>query len=135
MLAIEVDEQSIQVALDRIVQEAQQMLMKRYVLSGVARTLCDEVEDYNLITQEDDHFLVLLPEVTPDKLSELVNRLHNLVYEQVGVNLIIGTASFPDDAVTFESLMEKARKDASHNMKASSSTSYIAVNHPTSHIA
>ena len=28
--------------------------------------------------------------------------------EQVGVNLQIGTASFPDEAITFENLVEKA---------------------------
>jgi hypothetical protein len=135
MLAIEIEEESIEVALHQIVKEAQQTLMKRYVLSGVARALCDTLEDYNLITQEDDHFLVILPETTPDKLDELIRRLHNLVGEQVGVNLVIGSASFPGDAVTFESLMEKARKDASHKLKSSAPSSRVAMNKPTSDTA
>jgi GGDEF domain-containing protein len=78
------------------------------VLSGVASTLCDELEDYNLIAQRNDHFLALLPEVTPGKSSDLIERLRRAVSEQVGVALQIGTASFPGDAVTFESLVEKA---------------------------
>jgi arginine utilization protein RocB len=79
------------------------------------------LEDYNLITQENHHFLVMLPEIAQEKVNELMNRLQNLVTEQVGVRLIIGAASFPGDAVTFESLIEKARKDAHYKLKAASS--------------
>jgi GGDEF domain-containing protein len=108
LIAIGVEEGSIQVALDRMVQEAQQAMMKQYVLSGVARTLCDELEDYNIIAQRNDHFLALLPEVAPEKLTDLIEQLCRAVSEQVGATLQIGTASFPEDAVTFESLVEKA---------------------------
>jgi GGDEF domain-containing protein len=108
LMAIGVEEKSIQVALDRMVQEAQQVMIRRYVLSDVARTLCDELEDYNIIAQRNDHFLVLLPEVTSEQLSGLSSRLYNVLSEQVGVTLQIGTASFPEDAVTFESLVKKA---------------------------
>ena len=108
LMAIGVEEESIQVALDRMVQEVQQAMMKQYVLSGVARTLCDELEDYNVIAQRNDHFLALLPEVVPEKLSDLTERLRRAVSEQVGVALQIGIASFPEDAMTFESLVEKA---------------------------
>jgi GGDEF domain-containing protein len=108
MMAIGVEEESIQVALDRMVQEAQQTMMKQYVLSGLARTLCAELEDYNIIAQRNDHFLALLPEVTSEQLIDLTGRLRKAVSEQVGVTLQIGTASFPGDAMTFESLVEKA---------------------------
>jgi GGDEF domain-containing protein len=108
LVSIGVEKESIQVALDRMVQEVQQAMMKRYVLSDVARMLCSELEDYNIIAQSNDHFLVLLPEVTSEQLTDLVSRLRQAVSEQVGVTLQVGTASFPDDAVTFDSLVEKA---------------------------
>jgi GGDEF domain-containing protein len=108
LMAVGVEEESIQVALDRMVQEVQQAMMKQYVLSGVARTLCEELGDYNIIAQRNHHFLALLPEVTPERFTDLIERLRKAVSEQVGVTLQIGTASFPDDAVTFESLVEKA---------------------------
>jgi len=108
LMAIGIEEESIQIALDRMVQEAQQAMMKQYVLSDVARTLCDELEDYNIIAQRNDHFLALLPEAAPEQLTDLANRLRKAVSEQVGVTLQVGIASFPEDAVTFESLVEKA---------------------------
>jgi GGDEF domain-containing protein len=117
LMAVGVEEKSIRVALDRMVQEAQQAMMKRYVLSHVARMLCDELEDYNIIAQSNDHFLVLLPEVTSEQLSDLSSRLHKALSERVGVAPQIGSASFPEDAVTFESLVEKAVRQMSGESK------------------
>lgn len=108
LLALKVEEESIQVALDRMVQEAQQVMMKQYVMSSVSKTLCDELEDYNIIAKRNEHFLVLLPEVTPDQLPDLTKRLCKTVSEQVGVTLQVGTASLPENALTFEGLVEKA---------------------------
>jgi GGDEF domain-containing protein len=121
LMAVGVEEKSIQVALDRMVQEVQRAMMKRYVLSDVARTLCLRLEDYNVVAQTNDHFLILLPEVTSEQLTDLVGRLRQVVSEQVGVTLQVGTASFPDDAVTFESLVEKAVGEMNGKKKAESS--------------
>jgi GGDEF domain-containing protein len=110
LMALRVEEESIQVALDRMVQEAQQAMMKQYVLSGVSKTLCNGLEDYNIIAKRNDHFLVLLPEVTPDKLPDLVKQMRKAVSEQVGVTLQVGTASLPENAATFEALVEKAEE-------------------------
>lgn len=133
LMAIGVEETSIQVALDRMVQEVQQAMMKQYVLSGVARTLCDELEDYNIIAQRNHHFLALLPEVTPERLTDLIERLRKAVSEQVGVTLQIGTASFPEDAVTFESLVDKAvgEMDAEPKPGASPQPQRLTTKHHT----
>ena len=108
LLAIEIENASIQAVLDRMVQEAVQAMMKQYVLSDVARTLCEKLEDYDIIARHDDNFLILLPEVTSGQLFDLAGRLREVVYEETGVALKVGVASFPEDALTFENLMEKA---------------------------
>ena len=113
LMAIRVDDKSIEAALDRMVQEAQQAMMRQYVLSGVFKTLCGELEDYNIIAKHDDHFLVLMPEATPDKLPHLIHWLRRTVARQVGVTLQIGAASLPEDALTYESLVEKAVQEMS----------------------
>ena len=108
MVALGIEEGSIQVALDRLVKETQETMMKRYVLADVARTLCSELEDYNLIARCDDCFLILLPEVSSEKLGTIIDRLRTVVYDQVGVAPTFGTASFPESATTFESLVDIA---------------------------
>ena len=117
LVAVGVEEKSIQVVLDRMVQEVQQAMMKRYVLSDIARTLCHGLEDYNVIARTNDYFVILLPEVTAERLPDLLSRLHQTVSEQVGVCLQIGAASFPDDAVTFEALVDKAVGEMNGNRK------------------
>ncbi len=108
LLVVHIEEESIKVAVDRMVQEVQQAMMKQYVLSGVSKMLCDELEDYNIIAQTNNHFMILLPEITPEKVPALTNRLRQVVSERMGVTLRIGAAALPEDAVTLEGLTEKA---------------------------
>ena len=108
LLVVHIEEESIKVAVNRMVQEVQQAMMKQYVLSGVSKMLCDELEDYNIIAQTNNRFMILLPEITPEKLPALTNRLRQVVSERMGVTLRIGAAALPEDAVTLEGLTEKA---------------------------
>ncbi|MBN1487742.1 MAG: hypothetical protein JW981_08880 [Anaerolineae bacterium] len=111
MVAVGVEDKSIQVALDRMVQEAQQAMMKQYVLSDIAKTLSNQFEDYDIIAHKDDHFILLLPEFSAQELDSLKNWLHDVVAKQLDISLKIGAASFPEDAVTFETLVQKAIED------------------------
>jgi len=117
LVAIGIEESSVQVVLDRMVQEAQQAMMRQYVLTNVAKVLCDELEDYDIIAQGDGHFLVLLPEITPKNLGELTEGLRATVAEQVGVMVQIGTSSLPTDAVTFDGLIETASTEMNNRLK------------------
>jgi hypothetical protein len=81
VIALGIEESSIEVVLDRLVKKTQDRMMKRYVLADVARTLCSELEDYNLIARSDDCFLILLPEMSSDKLEPVVDRLRTVVHD------------------------------------------------------
>lgn len=117
LMAIGVEEKSISVALNRMVREAQQAMMKHYVLSQISKALCDELEDYSIVAQTDDRFWILVPEVTSDGVSTMIDGLHETILERVGVVPRIGAASFPDDALTFDSLMEKAVSEMKRGRK------------------
>ena len=108
LLVVHIEEESITVAIDRMVQEVQQTMMKQYVLSGVSKVLCDELKDYDTIAQNNNRFLILLPEITSEDLPTLTNRLRRVVAERLGVTLRIGAAALPGDALTLEGLTEKA---------------------------
>jgi hypothetical protein len=131
LMAVSIEEGSIQIAVDRMVQETQQAMMRQYVLSSVAGTLGDVLEDYNIIAQDNNHFLILMPEVSREQLDDLVGGLRQLVSEQVGVALQVGTASFPDDAMTFDSLTEKAIQDMKEKSEPSPAHSQLIPEHHT----
>jgi GGDEF domain-containing protein len=108
LMTVGVDEKSIKVALDRMVQETQMAMMKQYTLSDISKTLCKTFEDSDIIVKSNDHFLIVLPETRVENVPGLIERLRRQVSEEVGVNLKIGTASLPVDGFTYEGLIEKA---------------------------
>lgn len=108
LLALKPDPQALNVTVDRMVKEAQEAMIRQYVTASISKTLTDELDDYNLIAKGKEHFLVLLPEVSPERLPELEQRLRRVVAERVGVPVQIGAASLSRDITTFEGLMQKA---------------------------
>ena len=110
LLAVAIDDTSLKLQVDRIVQEAQQAMMKQYALTAVGRLLCDRLEDCDTIVQNNEHFLVLLPETCPEDLPGLIERLRQQSTEQIGVELKIGAASLPEDGFTLEGLVEQATR-------------------------
>jgi hypothetical protein len=111
LMSVAVEEKSIKVALDRMVQEAQLTMMNQYALSAVSKLLCDKLEDCDIIVQNNNNFLILLPETMQEDMPSLTERLRQQVYDQVGVNIKIGTASLPQDGFTLEGLINKAIHD------------------------
>jgi hypothetical protein len=108
LLVVGIEEKSIQARLDRMVQEVQLVMMKQYAMSQVSKTLCDKLEDCDLVVQSNDHFLIVLPETKSEDLPGLIDRLRQQVYGDVGVDLKIGSASVPEDSFTLEGLIDKA---------------------------
>ena len=110
LLALKVKEDSVNVAMHQMVKEVQEAMMEQFVLAGVANALCSELHDYDIIAQQNSHFLVLLPELKKEDLPSLLNRLGYRVSERMGVKLQVGAATLPDNAMTFESLVEQATR-------------------------
>jgi GGDEF domain-containing protein len=108
MLAIAIDEKSIQAALDKMIKEAQRSIIRQFTLTSVSKTLCNKLEDCDIVVQTNNHFLVVLPETKPDDLPGLIKRLRKQVADEVGVTIKVGTASLPQDSFTFEGLLNKA---------------------------
>lgn len=108
ILAVSVDEKSINGSLSDLIKNAQQSVIKQFTMANVTRTLCEKLEDCDIIVQTDDHFLIVLPETRPEDLPGLTDRLHSIISSQVGVELNIGSASLPQDSFTLEGLIEKA---------------------------
>jgi GGDEF domain-containing protein len=115
LMAIGVEDFSIDTAIDRMVQEVQSSMMKQYMLSVVSKTLCNHLEDCTTIVQQDDHFLIVLPETKPEEMPIVIGRIRQKVAEDIGVNLKIGTASLPEDGYTFEGLLDKATRGMDTN--------------------
>jgi GGDEF domain-containing protein len=108
LLALRIEGEPSSVALQQVIIEAQQAMIDELLLAGVAGALCDELRDYDIIGRHADCFLVLLPELTKEDVPNVIFRLRNAVSERVKVKLEIGAVTFPDNASTFDGLVQQA---------------------------
>lgn len=112
LVAFKVKDDTLAAALPKMVQEVQQAMMKEFTLAGIARILDNTLSGFNTIALKDDCFIVLLPEIKSDEATHLVHQLKKAIYDKLHVELQIGMASFPDEEMTFESLVERAINNA-----------------------
>ncbi|HZD10742.1 MAG TPA: hypothetical protein VE553_05305 [Candidatus Binatia bacterium] len=114
LLSIAPNEDSLATAIDRFVREAQEEIMKRYVDARIADMLLEELHDFNIVTQRNDHFIALLAETDQDSVQRMIEHLRTASVEKLGVQLKIGHAIFPSEAVTFEQLIANAEQRMLH---------------------
>jgi GGDEF domain-containing protein len=112
IVALKVNEADIQVVLPKMVKEVQHAMMRQYVLAGVARILNDNMHDFDTIALRDNNFILVLPEISGEEADQIAQKLADVVKEKLRVKLQVGTANFPQEAMTFESLVELALKNA-----------------------
>lgn len=114
LLAITLSDESIENSLDPFLQEAQRKIAREYVSARLANFLVEELQDTDVITKRNNHFVTLLPETSRDNIVDIVRRLQVDAKEKLGLNLRIGTSTFPDESVTFERLLERAEAEMHH---------------------
>ncbi len=107
LMTIEPGSNSFEVATEKMVEEVQQATMKQYVLAALAKELEGQLGPYSVIAQDDDRFLVLLPEASRADIPRLISQVRGQVQESMGLDLRIGTATLPE-VETFDELVETA---------------------------
>jgi len=111
VMLVEPDRDSVQVALNRSVLEIQQAMMTRYALTRLMRITKDMTRRTDIIidqAMDNDSFVVFCPDTNGEDALLLANRLQDAIRDQLGVRICCGLATFPDEALTFETLIERA---------------------------
>lgn len=100
--------ESVQLSVNHLIQESQKEMEAYFVCAQIAKLLAKELPDSDVIAQRDDHFIVLMPEISSKEADEIVSNLMKSSVDKLGLTFKVGTASFPEEAVTLESLLEQA---------------------------
>lgn len=117
LLAVMINKDEMyKVSINRFIQEAQREIIKKYISARLAHLLLEELRDFDVITQRNNHFVALLPDIGREEALNIATRLTRVANEKLGLNLRFGLSAFPDEAVTFERLLECAEAE----MKSSS---------------
>jgi GGDEF domain-containing protein len=115
VMVVEPESDSIQVALNRTIQEVQRAMMSRYVITGLARVVSGQLRRTDLVIdqREKNRFIIISPDTSFANCQMLADRIQAAAAVQLGVIVSCGVASFPDEALTFDELVQQAKSKLS----------------------
>ena len=110
LLAIAPSEHTLQLSLNRFIQEVQQEIIRDYAKAQLAGLLAEETKACDIIMHRNEHFVTLLPETSRDEALAVARKLEAAAYEQLGLKLNVGLSTFPEEEITFVKLLERAEQ-------------------------
>ncbi len=128
-LKVALDQSVNRAPLNRFVEDVQHEIVKKYIFVHVSNLLIEELGDSAIVTQRDEHFVTLLPETSREDLSSILKKLEVAAEEKLSLKLRIGIATFPDEEITFEALLERA-EDGMRNPTVLS-PDFATISYPT----
>lgn len=96
--------------MQRAFLDIQRNLAKRYVFARLTQIINEKSRRTDLIFKQDrnSRFIILCPETDLSHSTTLAQRIQSASRDSMGVSVAWGMASFPDEAVTFADLLQKA---------------------------
>jgi hypothetical protein len=93
-----------------MLKSIQHDLLSRFTSARVGQIIDDRIRQTDLVMR--DHkgrFIVLCPETDFESTALLAKRISLSIKERTSLRVLWGVAAFPEEALTFEDLMQKAR--------------------------
>lgn len=111
LMVVEPAGSTLQPDLQRPLRDLQKMMVNRYLSASLAQLISKEARRTDMIVEQEDHnsFILLCPETTQNGASIFAERIQAIAKEKLGVPVSFGIASFPEDAITFDDLLQKAK--------------------------
>lgn len=89
----------------------QRDLLRRFAIAKMGQIINEFARQTDMIFSDQfDRFILLCPETDSQKSTVLAERISKSINEKMGACMTWGTASFPQDALTFEDLVELANR-------------------------
>lgn len=110
LLAVRVSEPSLQLNRNRFIRELENEIIQKYINARVGKIFVDQLHITDIVSQRGDQFVILLPQTGKEDTSKIAHRLQSNAQDMLGITIKIGAATFPEEALTFEELMESAEQ-------------------------
>lgn len=112
VIVLEQDSSKIQANINKIVQDAQHSLMQEYVYAMMARELSAQLRQTDILLAHDKkgRLIILSPDTDNDGTIAFIHRLKSLAQGDL-FSIKFGAATFPNHALTFEELLERAESN------------------------
>ena len=106
----EIEKMDDDVTFQLLLNDLQQWIKRRYVFFRFAKLMGNLIRKSDLIVQMDEpnKLLLVCPDTPAENLPYLASKIQKKFLETLDINVVCGTASFPDDGSTFRALLSKA---------------------------
>ncbi len=96
------------------VKQFEREMIKQFAIARVAQVIGDYIRRTDMVIKGENHrFIVLMPDTDKEGAHISTKRILDEVYAQFNTHMRFGLASFPQDALTFEELVNKATSQPS----------------------
>jgi len=94
-------------------------LRKKYALNRIIHLLDQELRRSDLIltSKEDGQLILLLPETGREASLQIGRRIDEIIQKHLNYPIHYGICSFPEQELTFEQLINKARQELENNRR------------------
>ena len=90
----------------------QRDMLSRFSSARMGQIIGERIRQTDILLRDRvGRFVILCPETTKENVSMLGNRIHEALEEGTGLKITWGCSSFPDEALTFDDLVNKAREN------------------------
>lgn len=114
------------IAVKELIRTIQYDLWNRFSFARIGQIIDECVRQTDIVLRDSGgRFVILCPETDPVSTESLAQRVCHTVEERSSVQVRWGVAAFPDDALSFDDLLHKARANMSHPALHSSSVKEI----------
>jgi GGDEF domain-containing protein len=86
-------------------------MLERFAVAKVSQILSDNARDTDIVLRDrDGQFALVCPEMGQGSTTMLIDRIAGAVKRDLDAGIVGGSASFPDEALTYEDLINIANK-------------------------
>jgi GGDEF domain-containing protein len=99
-----------------MLKSVQHDLLSRFSTARVGQIIDDRIRQTDLVLKDyKGRFVVLCPETDLPSANLLGQRIAQAVEERISLHVLWGAAAFPEEALTFDDLLHKARERLVHS--------------------
>jgi len=86
-------------------------ILKSFTFAKIGKLLNDQARQTDLIVADhSNHFVIVCPETDYQETMFLADRIRQAINVELGTKVMLGASSFPSEALSFDDLLDTARK-------------------------
>jgi hypothetical protein len=96
--------------IEQMLKSVQRDLLSHFTSARVAQMIDDRIRQTDLVLRDyRGKFIIVCPETDSANAALLAKRISQAIQEKTDLRVFWGVAAFPEEALTFDDLLEKAR--------------------------